>query len=483
MENKPEIYVVGDSTLSCFNDEYYYPRYGYGTKLDQYFNLKVNNLALSGRSSKSFLIEDNYEKLKNNLKPGDFLIIGFGHNDEKYEDPNRFTAANLDVSNPKSFQYYLYNYYVKLALSKKAIPILACPIVRCNKANDFTAENAHITKYGDYRKAIITLGVNTNTTVVDLTTATKKLYLELGYEEAIFLHAWPKAKPETVDTTHLNIYGAKVVAYLFAKIIQSGTNPLAKYIKETLVMPIKENDLVANPNYIEAPYKPFVACNYNPSQNFKLNNKDWFATAFGDNGSNPLLLTTGYFVKEDNNNLIIGQDGEYLKGTIGETEGIVIAFKQIKKEKNFIITTDVEVLNKKVDLAAGFGLMLRDDIYIDQSIPDSSILSNYVACGFYNDENKTNIIYSRENKKLLPTSYNSSYYEVGDKAKLKLARIGQVVNIKVIYKGKTYTKTYTDFDFFAIDNNFFYVGLYATRGTTVKFSNIDFKYTGISQGA
>ena len=68
MENKPEIYVVGDSTLSCFNDEYYYPRYGYGTKLDQYFNLKVNNLALSGRSSKSFLIEDNYEKLKNNLK-------------------------------------------------------------------------------------------------------------------------------------------------------------------------------------------------------------------------------------------------------------------------------------------------------------------------------------------------------------------------------------------------------------------------------
>ncbi|MCR4944187.1 MAG: hypothetical protein K5986_07010, partial [Clostridium sp.] len=44
------------STVSAFNDTYYYPRYGYGTQLQQYFNIdnfKVENLALSGRSSKS----------------------------------------------------------------------------------------------------------------------------------------------------------------------------------------------------------------------------------------------------------------------------------------------------------------------------------------------------------------------------------------------------------------------------------------------
>lgn len=79
------LWVVGDSTLSSFDDKYYYPRYGYGTKLGCYLNSKVqvNNLALSGRSSLSFTKEENYKELLAGMKAGDFLIIGFGHNDEK----------------------------------------------------------------------------------------------------------------------------------------------------------------------------------------------------------------------------------------------------------------------------------------------------------------------------------------------------------------------------------------------------------------
>jgi lysophospholipase L1-like esterase len=83
------IFVVGDSTLSAFNDPYYYPRYGYGTKIQDYLNADkatVINLAMSGRSSKSFTTEANYETLKKNIKKGDYLIIGFGHNDEKSEE-------------------------------------------------------------------------------------------------------------------------------------------------------------------------------------------------------------------------------------------------------------------------------------------------------------------------------------------------------------------------------------------------------------
>ena len=63
-----KLFVVGDSTLSGFNDEsYYYPRYGYGTQLNNYLDLEVINLALSGRSSKSFLLEDNYKILKDSI--------------------------------------------------------------------------------------------------------------------------------------------------------------------------------------------------------------------------------------------------------------------------------------------------------------------------------------------------------------------------------------------------------------------------------
>ena len=72
------LWVVGDSTLSSFDDKYYYPRYGYGTKLGCYLNSKVqvNNLALSGRSSKSYTTEPEYQTLLSGMKKDDYLIIG-----------------------------------------------------------------------------------------------------------------------------------------------------------------------------------------------------------------------------------------------------------------------------------------------------------------------------------------------------------------------------------------------------------------------
>ena len=53
------MYLVGDSTVASFSDQYFYPRYGYGTQIGDYLSDKVTvkNLALSGRSSKSFIIQ------------------------------------------------------------------------------------------------------------------------------------------------------------------------------------------------------------------------------------------------------------------------------------------------------------------------------------------------------------------------------------------------------------------------------------------
>ena len=58
--------VVGDSTLAKFNDDYYYPRYGYATMLDNFFdNVQIINNALSGRSSRSYILDPEY---KNTIK-------------------------------------------------------------------------------------------------------------------------------------------------------------------------------------------------------------------------------------------------------------------------------------------------------------------------------------------------------------------------------------------------------------------------------
>ena len=74
-ERKKVLWVIGDSTLSSFNDKYYYPRYGYGTKLAAYLDdaVEVKNIALSGRSSKSYTTEPQYKELTGGMQKGDFL--------------------------------------------------------------------------------------------------------------------------------------------------------------------------------------------------------------------------------------------------------------------------------------------------------------------------------------------------------------------------------------------------------------------------
>ena len=171
------LYLVGDSTVASFADSYFYPRYGYGTQLDKFLSEKVTvkNLALSGRSSKSFLIEANYSTLKNSLKEGDILVIGFGHNDEKSDDSERFTDAALPYTDSASFGYHLYEYYIKLARECGATPILCTPIVRAQGNDNYAGSEGHVTANGDYAQAIRDLGEATDTAVIDLTALTKAI--------------------------------------------------------------------------------------------------------------------------------------------------------------------------------------------------------------------------------------------------------------------------------------------------------------------
>ena len=114
------IFIVGDSTASPFNDPYYIPRFGFGTKVQDYLDSSkaaVVNLAVSGRSSTSFISDPgsakNYDLLKKNIRKGDYLIIAFGHNDEKLE-AERYTDPNAGKDDAGSFQNSLYYNYVKL---------------------------------------------------------------------------------------------------------------------------------------------------------------------------------------------------------------------------------------------------------------------------------------------------------------------------------------------------------------------------------
>ncbi|AEE17245.1 SGNH/GDSL hydrolase family protein [Treponema brennaborense] len=238
-----KLYLVGDSTVSPFNDPYYCPRYGYGTKIADYVeNIGVVNLALSGRSSKSFTTEANYRVLLDLLKKDDFLMIGFAHNDEKAEAA-RYTDPNGDKNAVGSFKNSLYENYLKIAFERGAVPILCTPIVRRNAAGIYDGTFIHRTAGvpgfpgGDYAECIRRLGAETGTTVVDLTLLTKSLYERLGPAGTLELHARPGPEIAGVDNTHLNAYGASYVAYLAVRAVGESDNALKKYVRTDRAAP------------------------------------------------------------------------------------------------------------------------------------------------------------------------------------------------------------------------------------------------------
>ena len=200
-----KIYLVGDSTVCFYYDNYSkpYDRYGWGMKLaEQYNGVTVTNLALSGRSSRSFLSESNYQTLKNSLGKGDYLFIQFGHNDEKTDEstyPGLGTYTGLDWStldsNGKdsqgrySYEFILAAYYINLAKNKGAVPVLVTPITR--RAAD---GQANYQQHTPYQQAMISLGQLYNVPVIDMTAKTTQLYTSLynygGAAETAKMHCY-----------------------------------------------------------------------------------------------------------------------------------------------------------------------------------------------------------------------------------------------------------------------------------------------------
>lgn len=240
------IYFVGDSTVCEYSQSgesgRYTMRNGYGMRVGEYLtgDFTINNLALSGRSSKSFLTENNYKTLKNNIKKGDYLVIGFGHNDQK-PGVDKFTDPTKPIDDPTSFQYSLYENYIKLAQSVEATPILCTPIVRRDPSSNYLNDKIHIANGGDYRQNIVDLGAAKNVTVIDLTTLTKELFTNMPTSDSAKYFSWQisadNSKTVTVDNTHLNAFGAQVVAKMFVEEIAKTDCSLKSFIKSELPTP------------------------------------------------------------------------------------------------------------------------------------------------------------------------------------------------------------------------------------------------------
>jgi lysophospholipase L1-like esterase/quercetin dioxygenase-like cupin family protein len=201
-ESVPRIFIAGDSTASDYPSERA-PRAGWGMALPSFFgpNREVRNHALSGRSSRSFIEQGALEAIADELRKGDVLLIQFGHNDEKIEDPTRYTEPNTD------FPRWLLH-YIKVAREKAATPILITPLAR--RVFD---HGQLLDTHGVYAEAVRDLARREQVGLIDLNLRSMDWLRALGDEPSkrYYMHV---PEQQMTDDTHLQWQGATAVACL-----------------------------------------------------------------------------------------------------------------------------------------------------------------------------------------------------------------------------------------------------------------------------
>ncbi|MBE2215177.1 MAG: rhamnogalacturonan acetylesterase [Opitutaceae bacterium] len=225
----PRIHLAGDSTAADKPTSPPNPEHGWGQLLPQFLSEPdmVVNHAQNGRSTKSFIDEGRWQALVDALQPGDWVIIQFGHNDEKDKDPKRYTA-------PRDGYTENLRRFVGDVRGRGAHPVLCTPVAR-RKWDE--AGSALVETHGDYPAAVRDLARAEGVPLFDLLVLTRALEEAHGVEGSKRLHLWIPAgryerRPEGwQDDTHYSAYGAGRVAALVVQEILRQQLPLQAWVK------------------------------------------------------------------------------------------------------------------------------------------------------------------------------------------------------------------------------------------------------------
>jgi lysophospholipase L1-like esterase len=206
------VFVAGDSTAATYATADV-PRAGWGQALPVFLRpgIAVVNEALSGASSKSFVDLGRLDRILAAIRHGDVLLVSFGHNDEKIEDPARYTEPWT------TFQSTL-RLYLDGARAAHAHPVLVTPVER----RRFRADGTPYESHGEYPAAMRALAADTRTPLIDLTASSFALWSSLGPEATKEYFLWlaagesPNYPAGVSDNTHFQAHGAIEVARLVA---------------------------------------------------------------------------------------------------------------------------------------------------------------------------------------------------------------------------------------------------------------------------
>jgi len=225
---QPVIHLIGDSTMADkpLDDN---PERGWGQLFPLYFTqeIQVINYARNGRSTKSFIDQGLWNEVYNNLKPGDYLFIQFGHNDAKKSDTTRYAEAHT------AYRDNLIRFITE-ARAKGANPVLITPVNR----RKFSQAGEFIDQHGDYPGVVREVAAEYDVPLIDLHARSLQYFSELGPEksEKLFLHApagvYKQCPAGRSDNTHFNRYGAIRICELVIEEMKAIDLPVVQYLKE-----------------------------------------------------------------------------------------------------------------------------------------------------------------------------------------------------------------------------------------------------------
>lgn len=203
------IWLAGDSTMAQKQPNKR-PETGWGEALQPCFDstqVRVANRAMNGRSTKSFVAEGRWKAITDSLKAGDYVLIEFGHNDEKVNMPVGSSPADFGANLAR---------FVDDVRARSATPVLLTPVVR-RKWQDAKLVDTH----GEYPGVVRAVATEKKVPLVDMTALSAQVLERYGPDSstALYLHVKPGADPNypagVEDNTHFSPVGAREMARVF----------------------------------------------------------------------------------------------------------------------------------------------------------------------------------------------------------------------------------------------------------------------------
>lgn len=218
------LWLVGDSTIAK-KDPRTYPETGWGMPFVQMWDstVTVDNRAMNGRSTRTFIEEKRWDAILEKLQPDDYVFIQFGHNDE--------VPTKKSYVTEEQFRNYLIK-YVEETRQKKAFPVLITPVAR----RKFDSVGHIVDTHEKYAAILRSVAKDKDVPLIDLCEKSMALLQQMGMDASAHLYnqlqpgEHPNYPQGKIDDTHFSELGARKMAEIVLAEIRKQNHELTSRI-------------------------------------------------------------------------------------------------------------------------------------------------------------------------------------------------------------------------------------------------------------